>query len=225
MAKITAYDELDAVPAADDQFILVDVSDTTQAATGTLKRIDADRLARTDGSSVTTTGAGVLAFTNTPTVSFTETMTAANNADVVREFHYPFYWPGGIAGAETTTAMIPITDSTSYTSSIGESGAVQYNMIFNVSNMPTNATVKFRAQITVSATSTGSLQLLRSGGSAVSGSEITTTTPDSFGWVTSGDIKSALTAGAQTYIIQAKNSAGSGVYTQIGGAYLLVEVP
>jgi hypothetical protein len=45
--KITAKSEIGAAPAADDQLVIVDVSDTTEAASGTTKRVNASRVART----------------------------------------------------------------------------------------------------------------------------------------------------------------------------------
>lgn len=53
--KITSMDALGAAPADDDQFVIVDVSDTTEAATGTTKKLAASRVART-GTTNTFTG-------------------------------------------------------------------------------------------------------------------------------------------------------------------------
>lgn len=44
--KITGMDEIGGAPADGDQFVIVDVSDTSEAATGTTKRVNASRLAR-----------------------------------------------------------------------------------------------------------------------------------------------------------------------------------
>lgn len=43
--KITALTALGAVPASNDQFVVVDVSDTTHAASGTTKKLDASYIA------------------------------------------------------------------------------------------------------------------------------------------------------------------------------------
>lgn len=62
MPKITDYGALGATPAAGDQFVLVDVSDTSQSADGTTKRLDADYLVLGDGSLATVTGGGTIAL-------------------------------------------------------------------------------------------------------------------------------------------------------------------
>lgn len=51
--KISALTELDAVPAVGDWLALVDVSDTTMAASGTTKKINADRYIYTTGTANT----------------------------------------------------------------------------------------------------------------------------------------------------------------------------
>lgn len=51
--KITALDEIGATPAATDVIPIVDVSDTTMAASGTTKKVLASRFLMTTGGSVT----------------------------------------------------------------------------------------------------------------------------------------------------------------------------
>lgn len=59
--KITAMDALGAAPASDDQFVIVDVSDTTESPTGTTKKLAASRVARVG---VSNTFSSVQNFTN-----------------------------------------------------------------------------------------------------------------------------------------------------------------
>lgn len=221
--KITALSEYDAVPAAGDQFVLVDVSDTSQAPTGTTKRMPADRVVATNGTQATVTGGGTIALDGY-TVTVPETLTVANNADVVREHHYPFVYPWTVMRSSgSLSPQLPATNSASYTNELGLSGnTYDFNVVFNVSLVPTNATVKLRVRMMVFSASTGSVEL-RLSNTAVSGSEVTTTSTGGYSIVTSGDIKSALTAGAQTYRLFAKNSAGT--YTVVAGAELVVEAP
>lgn len=60
--KISALTALGATPASGDLFSIVDVSDTTQAASGSTKKITAAYLAVTDGFVATVTGGGVVSL-------------------------------------------------------------------------------------------------------------------------------------------------------------------
>ena len=50
MGKITNYTELAETPADDDEFVIVDVSDTSMAPTGTTKRVKKSNLGTGGGS-------------------------------------------------------------------------------------------------------------------------------------------------------------------------------
>jgi hypothetical protein len=56
--KTTQLDQLAATPADNDLVMLVDVSDTTMAASGTNKRLPANYIARSDGANKLITGSG-----------------------------------------------------------------------------------------------------------------------------------------------------------------------
>lgn len=222
--KVSELTEYDGVPAAGDMIPLLDVSDTTQAASGTLKRLPGDRVAATDGTAVNFTGGGTVALGGF-TLTVPETMTAANNIDVVRFFVIPFNWPWVVESAPgTSTFAMPVTASTSYTSLLGSSLTSRMQAYINKTYMPTNATVKLRVRVAVNSASTGTIQIVNSSSVAVSGSEVTTTST-SYEWVTSGDIKANLTSGEERYNISAKNSVGGSVYTVIAAAMFVIEVP
>jgi len=76
--KLPALTEVDAVPADTDLLYLVDVSDTADDATGSSRKIKAQRFATTDGSAVTFTGGGTIALGGyTLTVGATGTVALA----------------------------------------------------------------------------------------------------------------------------------------------------
>jgi len=54
-SEITGLTELEAAPADDDELVIVDVSDTTQSANGSTKRLAASRVARTGAANTFTT--------------------------------------------------------------------------------------------------------------------------------------------------------------------------
>lgn len=60
--KITSLTSLGATPADNDVVPIVDVSDTSQAATGTAKKLTAVYFAKTDGSATTVTGGGTISL-------------------------------------------------------------------------------------------------------------------------------------------------------------------
>lgn len=229
MGKLSEFGELDAVPSAGDMLAILDVSDTSQAASGTLKRIDADRAAWTNGNLTTITGGGTIELGGF-TLTVPKTGSVAMTADLITYGHFPFYFPWVMMPvAGSMSPAIPAASSTTYTTLLGVSPTSRYETVFNVSNLPSNATVKLRVRMMVSAASTGSVQMQMTNGSAITGSEVTTTST-SYAWVTSGDIKANLNAGATTYRLAVKNSYVPGVgedgrYTILAGAELVVEVP
>lgn len=60
--KITQLAQLNAIPAANDVIPIVDVSDTSMAASGTTKKIAANRIVATDGNAAVVTGGGTVAL-------------------------------------------------------------------------------------------------------------------------------------------------------------------
>lgn len=62
MPKLTSLTSLSATPSASDKFVIVDVSDTSQGATGSTKALDADYVVLADGSSASVTGGGTIAL-------------------------------------------------------------------------------------------------------------------------------------------------------------------
>jgi len=60
--KITSLTSLGATPADNDVVPIVDVSDTSQAATGTAKKLTVVYFAKTDGSATTVTGGGTISL-------------------------------------------------------------------------------------------------------------------------------------------------------------------
>lgn len=60
MATVTDLSSLGSTPAAGDQLLIVDVSDTGQAASGSTKRLDADFVALTDGNLTVFSGGGTV---------------------------------------------------------------------------------------------------------------------------------------------------------------------
>ena len=221
--KITSLTEYDAVPATTDHVVLVDVSDTSQASTGTTKRMNADRFVATDGTQVNTTGGGTIVLGGY-TLTVPKTGSVQMIADAVKTWHYPFYLPRHVLSASIPEHIIPYVNSTSYTTTIGVNSPAVEEMqcVFNVSKIPTNATVKLKVRVQVGAASTGSVRIVNSAGTEVTGSPVTTTSL-TYEWVTSGDIKANLTAGEETYRISMKNSA-TNKYTMIGAALFVVEV-
>ena len=76
MAKISALTLLAAAPADDDEFVILDVSDTTQGAGGSTKGLVASRVARTGAANT---------FTAAQTVNnVTEALTLSHSSDFVR---------------------------------------------------------------------------------------------------------------------------------------------
>lgn len=87
MATISGLTSLDAAPADGDQFVLVDVSDTTQSANGTTKKLSASRVARTGAPNIFAPDAGNYAiYVNQPTAeaSASGINVANNNAIAIR---------------------------------------------------------------------------------------------------------------------------------------------
>ena len=69
MAKISALTLLGATPADDDEFVILDVSDTTQGADGSTKALAASRVARTGAANT---------FINTQTIALSTNINGQN---------------------------------------------------------------------------------------------------------------------------------------------------
>lgn len=77
-SKITGLTELAATPSSGDMLVIVDVSDTTMAATGTDKKLDASRIAYNNAPAVFTTATAT--SVSTSAVQPLTTVSMANNA-------------------------------------------------------------------------------------------------------------------------------------------------
>lgn len=80
--KVSALGSLSAQPASNDLLPIVDVSDTSQAASGTTKKIVSAYFAQTNGSVATVTGGGTISlggFTLTVPATGTAALRGANN--------------------------------------------------------------------------------------------------------------------------------------------------
>lgn len=85
MTKITEYTSGDTLSIS-DLLVFIDTSDTSQAASGTGKRVDLSKFARTDGTTATTTGGGTLALGGcTATIPKTQTAVLTGHTHVVAE--------------------------------------------------------------------------------------------------------------------------------------------
>ena len=80
MSKILAYSELAEAPASTDEFVIVDKSDTTMAATGTTKRIQSQYITIADAS--TTVKGKVELATDAETITGTDTVRAVTPSNI-----------------------------------------------------------------------------------------------------------------------------------------------
>lgn len=80
MPKISQYTELAEAPASTDEFVIVDKSDTSEAASGTTKKIQAQYLTIADAS--TTVKGKVELATDAETITGTDTVRAVTPANV-----------------------------------------------------------------------------------------------------------------------------------------------
>jgi hypothetical protein len=81
--KVSELTSLGSAPADTDVIPVVDVSDTSQAASGTLKKLAASYLAKTDGTAATITGGGTVALGGyTLTVGATGTASLSGHTHV-----------------------------------------------------------------------------------------------------------------------------------------------
>lgn len=80
MSKISAYAELAEAPANDDEFVIVDKSDTSMSATGTTKRVKSSNVTISDAS--TTVKGKVELATDAEAITGTDTVRAVTPASL-----------------------------------------------------------------------------------------------------------------------------------------------
>ncbi len=225
--KLTSLTELAAKPADDDLLYLVDVSDTTDDATGSSRKLKAKRFATTDGSAVTFTGGGSIALGGyTLTAPATGTLLTlahlltvdgagsgvdADLLDGVQLSAIQAYMLG------QTLKMLSVPYSADYAVlGVTYNGGAASAIYLNASNIPSSLKVYLYVLVGVSGASTAYARLYNeTTAAAISGSEVTNVfgTAD-FTWLNSGDIRANLTAGLNRYILQLKNSsAGQETYS------------
>lgn len=197
--KLTSLTELAATPADGDMLYVVDVSDTTDDASGSSRKIQAKRWVKSDGSSTQVTGGGTIALGG-----YTLTVPATGTA--VTEAVVQAYMLG------QTLKMLSVPYSADY-AVLGTTynGGAASAIYLNASNIPSSLNVYLYVLVGVSDASTGYARLYNeTTAAAITGSEVTNVfgTGD-FTWLASGDIRANLTAGLNRYILQLKNSSGA----------------
>lgn len=121
-AKITALTELAATPASDDVLVVVDTSDTTQAASGTTKKIQVSNLQTAFAPLGLVTNLTATAYVPSlsenykivvlPTTSASVVVELPANADVafpLGSFLYLHFTGLGVAGSVTAGAGASVT--------------------------------------------------------------------------------------------------------------------
>lgn len=186
--KLTSLTELAATPADGDMLYVVDVSDTTDDAAGSSRKIQAKRWVKSDGNSTQVTGGGTIALGGY-TLTVPATGTAATRADMLIQ---SINVCDGVTG-----------DATSYANKETSSGTY-----LNGAAIPSSLKVYLYCHMINSGASTGSIELYNdTDGASVSGSELTSTSTTGE-WKASGDIRSALASGLKRYTVRVKNSVG-----------------
>lgn len=107
-SKITGLTELAATPSSGDMLVIVDVSDTTMAATGTDKKFNAERIAYLIAAN-TFTALQTIVPTSTSTNGLTVNMPTANNQYAVGmylngNYRGGLYCRSGLSGMEVQSA-------------------------------------------------------------------------------------------------------------------------
>lgn len=228
--KLSALDEYDALPAADDLLYIIDVSDTSDDPDGTNFRIKAQRLAITDGNLVNFTGGGSIALAGftltaaqTGTISdltteqtFTnKTLITPTIADLTNMVHDHTDAAGGGTGLHffqyiniysADTQGIFETD-TSYDNDEEHNTSIYINK----SHLAADATVVLHAWLKGGASHSCLLELYNATtAAAVAGSELTHNTA-TLTLKSSGNLYAALAAGLNRYYIRCKSSDGTAV--------------
>lgn len=223
--KLTALTELAATPADGDLLYVVDVSDTSDDAAGSSRKLQAKRFVKSDGTSTQITGGGTIAlggYTLTvPATGTAQTVAAlltnilavdgagsgidADTLDGVQLSAIQAYMLG------QTLKMLSVPSSSDY-AVLGATynGGAASAIYLNASNIPSSLKVYLYVLVGVSGASTAYARLYNeTTAAAITGSEVTNVfgTAD-FTWLASGDIRANLTAGLNRYILQLKNSSG-----------------
>lgn len=205
--KLTSLTELAATPADNDMLYIVDVSDTSDDAAGSSRKIQAKRLAKTDGNAANITGGGTIALAGY-TLTAPATGTMALRADMPIQ-------------------TIPLSLGESFPpTNTGTTSTYQSVLwvFLNGAAVPSSLKVYLyvRLRRTAYGAGTAYAQLYNeTDSSAVSGSELTTTS-DSYTWVVSGDLRAALASGLKRYALQVKNSEGGETNAFVSSAQLVI---
>lgn len=118
--KITDLTSLGAVPADSDVIPIVDVSDTSQAASGTAKKLTATYLVKSDGTSTQVTGGGIIALGGyTLTVGATGTASLAGHAHATTDITSGTMADARIAESNVTQHEAALTITESQISDLG----------------------------------------------------------------------------------------------------------
>lgn len=189
--KLTSLTELAATPADGDMLYLVDVSDTTDDAAGSSRKLQAKRFVKSDGTSTQITGGGTVALGGY-TLTVPATGTAALRTDMLIQ-------------------TIPVCGGVTSTSSSYENKAANSSVYLNGAAIPSSLKVYLYVFVTrVGAAGTCYVELYNdTDGASVSGGEVTSTS-DAGEWKTSGDLRAALASGLKRYTLRMKNSSGDG---------------
>jgi hypothetical protein len=147
-SKITGLAELAATPASTDMLVLVDVSDTSMAATGTDKKIAASRFLSTNGTANTlgaTLNANSNHITNVGTIGIgTATIVRANITNLsagtlVANLNANNYSISSVAGL--TTSTLSVSSGASFGGTVGVTGAVTLASTLGVTGATTLGSV------------------------------------------------------------------------------------
>lgn len=202
--KLTSLTELAATPADGDMLYVVDVSDTTDDATGSSRKIQAKRWVKSDGTSTQVTGGGTIALGGY-TLTVPATGTAATRADML------------IQTINMCRSLTGSIDSTSYINFDTSSGTY-----LNGAAIPSSLKVYLYCHIVISGATTAYVELYNdTDGASISGSELTSTST-SGEWKVSGDIRAALASGLKRYTIRLKNSVIGGTAVAASSVQLVI---
>ena len=125
-AKISALTALAAQPASNDLLVIVDVSDTAQAASGSTRKIAAAYFAQTQGTVATITGGGTIAlggFTLTIPATGTAALLATANTFTAQQTVSP-----SSTGVDGLIVNVP-SSTAGYTQKWQYNSAVRANML------------------------------------------------------------------------------------------------
>ncbi len=200
--KLTSLTELAATPADGDLLYVVDVSDTTDDATGSSRKLQAKRFVKSDGTSTQVTGGGTVALGGY-TLTVPATGTAAIRTDMLIQ---TLEVCAGVSGT-TTSYVNKDTNSGTY---------------LNGAAIPSSLKVYLYCHLVNSGASTGSIELYNdTDGASISGSELTSTSTTGE-WKATGDLRAALASGLKRYTIRLKNSVGGATVVTASKVQLVI---